>query len=69
MFVCSTVKYPAFFLSLQAIQEGRDPDYSDYKEHKITESNIGYKMLQQMGWEEGKGLGAEGKGIVTPVNK
>lgn len=44
-------------------------DFSDYAEHKITESNIGYKMLQQAGWKEGMGLGSQGQGITAPVNR
>lgn len=44
-------------------------DFSDYAEHKITEENIGYKMLQQAGWKEGMGLGSQGQGITAPVDK
>ena len=44
-------------------------DWSDYAEHKLTEENIGYKMLKQAGWQEGKGLGSQGQGITAPVNK
>lgn len=29
----------------------------------------GFKMLQKLGWTEGQGLGAEGSGIVEPINK
>ncbi|XP_068208214.1 SURP and G-patch domain-containing protein 1-like isoform X2 [Palaemon carinicauda] len=58
-----------FMEKYRAIKEGRDPDLSDYQDHKLTEDNIGYKMLKSMGWTEGMGLGAEGKGITTPVNQ
>ena len=44
-------------------------DFSDYAEHKIKEDNIGYKMLQQAGWQEGKGLGSKGQGITAPVDR
>ena len=44
-------------------------DFSDYKEHKITEENIGFKMLQKAGWTEGAGLGAKEEGITAPINK
>lgn len=50
-------------------QEGREPDYSEYKEFKLTVENIGYQMLMKMGWKEGEGLGSEGQGIKNPVNK
>lgn len=50
-------------------QEGREPDYSEYKEFKLTVENIGYQMLVKMGWKEGEGLGSEGQGIKNPVNK
>ena len=33
----------------------------------IPESNIGNKMLQNMGWKPGSGLGATGGGMTTPV--
>ena len=33
----------------------------------IPESNIGNKMLQNMGWTPGTGLGLDGLGIKNPV--
>lgn len=51
------------------LQEGRDPDYSEYKEFKLTVENLGFRMLMKMGWKEGEGLGNEGQGIKDPVNK
>ena len=54
---------------VKAIKEGRKADLSDYAEHKIKEDNIGFKMLQKAGWQEGKGLGSAGKGITEPINK
>ena len=44
-------------------------DFSDYKEHKITEENVGFKLLQKAGWTEGAGLGAKEDGIIAPINK
>ncbi|ESO89663.1 hypothetical protein LOTGIDRAFT_125037 [Lottia gigantea] len=58
-----------FMETYKALKEGRTPDYSDYKEFKITCENIGYKMLQKLGWQEGEGLGPEAQGITQPVNK
>ncbi|PRD23793.1 UNVERIFIED_CONTAM: Sugp1 [Trichonephila clavipes] len=58
-----------FLEKWDAVKKGRTPDLSDYKEHKITSSNIGYQMLQKLGWSEGQGLGANGGGIIDPVNK
>merc|ERR1712038_620565 len=55
--------------TLNALKEGRTPDFSDYKEFKLTCENVGFKMLEKMGWKEGEGLGSEGQGIVQPVNK
>lgn len=46
------------------------PDVSDYKEFKLKEDNIGYQMLQKLGWKgEGTSLGASGSGITEPINK
>ena len=56
-------------LLLKALKEGREPDHSDYKKFKLTCENVGFQMLQKMGWKEGEGLGSEGQGIKNPVNK
>ncbi|XP_060037852.1 SURP and G-patch domain-containing protein 1 isoform X2 [Erinaceus europaeus] len=58
-----------FMETFRALKEGREPDYSEYKEFKLTVENIGYQMLVKMGWKEGEGLGAEGQGIRAPVSK
>lgn len=52
-----------------AAKEGRQPNISDYKDFKLKEDNIGFKMLQKLGWTEGQGLGSKSTGIVEPVNK
>ena len=57
------------WLFTQALKDGMEPDYSDYKEFKLTCENVGYKMLEKLGWKEGEGLGQEGQGITIPVNK
>ncbi len=59
-----------FMAKYEAIKTGKVyVDESDYSESKLTEENLGFKMLQRMGWSEGKGLGSEGQGITTPVGQ
>ncbi|XP_045907039.1 SURP and G-patch domain-containing protein 1 isoform X1 [Micropterus dolomieu] len=58
-----------FMETFKALKEGRNPDYSEYKEFKLTVENLGFRMLMKMGWKEGEGLGSEGQGIKAPVNK
>ncbi|XP_050436441.1 SURP and G-patch domain-containing protein 1-like isoform X2 [Adelges cooleyi] len=58
-----------FMEKYSALKEDREPDLSDYKEFKLKENNIGFQMLQKLGWSEGQGLGSSGTGIVEPVNK
>lgn len=35
--------------------------------HPIQSSNIGYKLLQKMGWDEKSALGKQANGIITPI--
>ncbi|KAJ2565518.1 squalene synthetase-like protein, partial [Coemansia sp. RSA 1836] len=35
---------------------------------EVGSSNIGHKMLQQMGWQPGQGLGVKEEGRATPVD-
>ncbi|XP_043276816.1 bromodomain-containing protein 4-like isoform X2 [Venturia canescens] len=58
-----------FMEQYSALKQGKEPDLSDYKEFKLKEDNIGFQMLQKLGWSEGQGLGTEGSGRVEPVNK
>ncbi|NWI84807.1 SUGP1 protein, partial [Pitta sordida] len=58
-----------FMETFKALKEGREPDYSEYKEFKLTVENIGYQMLMKMGWKEGEGLGSDGQGIKNPVSR
>lgn len=53
----------------QALKAGRTPDLSDYKQFKLTCENIGFRMMEKMGWKEGEGLGSEGQGILQPINQ
>ncbi|KAG2497743.1 hypothetical protein HYH03_004476 [Edaphochlamys debaryana] len=34
----------------------------------IPPENVGYKLLQKLGWKEGKGLGRQENGIVEPIS-
>lgn len=58
-----------FMEQYEAKKSNRQPDLSDYKEYKLREDNVGFQMLQKLGWKEGQGLGSSGTGIVDPVNK
>ena len=58
-----------YFLQYKAVKEGKPFDQSDYQEAKLTESNLGFKMLQKMGWTDGQGLGSSGQGITAPIDK
>lgn len=51
------------------LTETEPSGYIDYEttvqtsmETHLPESNIGYKLLQKMGWTAGKGLGPNGQG-------
>ena len=58
-----------FMSKYKALKSGEAYDDSDYQENKLTQENLGFKMLERMGWSQGKGLGSEGQGITTPVGK
>jgi splicing factor 4 len=58
-----------FMEQYEAKKNNRLPDLSDYRDFKLKEDNIGFQMLQKLGWREGQGLGAGGSGIVEPINK
>lgn len=58
-----------FMEKYEAQKQNKTPDLSDYKEYKLKEDNVGFQMLQKLGWKEGTGLGSSGSGIMEPVNK
>lgn len=43
-------------------------NYEQPTKDGLTSDNIGNKMLQAMGWQEGKGLGRHQQGITTPIS-
>ncbi|XP_058019431.1 SURP and G-patch domain-containing protein 2 isoform X2 [Ahaetulla prasina] len=40
----------------------------EFYNKRLNEKNIGFQILQKMGWQEGRGLGLHGKGIQEPVD-
>ena len=58
-----------FMNKYKALKAGETIDESEYQDSKLTQSNLGFKMLERMGWSEGKGLGSEGQGITAPIGK
>ncbi|XP_044028301.1 RNA-binding protein 5-like [Siniperca chuatsi] len=43
-------------------------NYEQPTKDGLTTDNIGNKMLQAMGWQEGRGLGRHQQGITTPIS-
>ncbi|XP_051894160.1 SURP and G-patch domain-containing protein 2-like [Pristis pectinata] len=41
----------------------------NYTKNKLATDNLGYQMLQKMGWKDGEGLGSDKQGIRDPVNR
>ncbi|XP_078054682.1 SURP and G-patch domain-containing protein 2-like isoform X2 [Mustelus asterias] len=41
----------------------------NYTKNRLAVDNVGYKMLQRMGWKDGEGLGLEKQGIRDPINR
>uniref|UniRef100_A0A0G4I0Z4 G-patch domain-containing protein n=1 Tax=Chromera velia CCMP2878 TaxID=1169474 RepID=A0A0G4I0Z4_9ALVE len=61
----------AFESKYEAIKKGdvdsRNREVVVTQGAQISESNKGFQLLKKAGWTEGRGLGAEGKGIQAPV--
>ena len=59
-----------FMSKFEAIKSGQEyVEESDYAAQKLKQDNLGFKMLQRMGWNEGTGLGADGQGITAPIGR
>lgn len=43
------------------------PVHREFAKFATHGTGFGLKMLQKMGWQMGKGLGAEGEGIINPI--
>ncbi|KAM6216854.1 SURP and G-patch domain-containing protein 2 [Rhynchocyon petersi] len=46
----------------------KKPRDLEFAHQKLTDKNVGFQMLQKMGWKEGHGLGSCGGGIREPVS-
>jgi len=61
-----------FFKKWENLKDGQTSRLyeSDYEDFKVNSDNIGFKLLQKMGWAEGQGLGMNPEDSRTePVNK
>ncbi|XP_072260731.1 SURP and G-patch domain-containing protein 2 isoform X2 [Pyxicephalus adspersus] len=45
----------------------KKPADLEFSNKKLTEHNVGFQMLNKMGWREGQGLGSSGSGIKNPI--
>jgi len=59
-----------FMQKWEAMKDGNAAsiEYSDYQKFKLKSDNVGFQMLQKMGWSEGEGLGASSSGIDKPID-
>ncbi|KAM3589132.1 hypothetical protein VKS41_000010 [Umbelopsis sp. WA50703] len=54
-------------LSFQKASMTPPPVHKEFAKFASHGTGFGMKMLQKMGWQVGKGLGAEGEGIINPI--
>ncbi|XP_020636641.3 SURP and G-patch domain-containing protein 2 isoform X2 [Pogona vitticeps] len=47
--------------------KNKKPKDLEFQHKRLNQKNIGFQMLQKMGWKEGLGLGTHGDGIKEPV--
>lgn len=61
----------SFFSKWEAIKDGTQDSRSksDFEQFKLQSDNIGFKMLEKMGWKSGEGLGSVGQGIAEPISR
>ena len=57
----------AKFLAASGSEEAKAQAEAIEAASRIQSDNIGHKLLSQMGWKEGQGLGAQGGGLAAPV--
>lgn len=64
-----TEELEKFMTRASALKTGAPAPPALPSEATLSSDNIGYKMLQNAGWQEGQGLGALGNGIVNPIDR
>lgn len=52
---------PTQYRAFAAAANGQD------ETDKLSHNNLGHKMLQKMGWQEGRGLGRSEDGMLAPI--
>ncbi|KAL7677358.1 hypothetical protein ACOME3_003594 [Neoechinorhynchus agilis] len=59
---------PRFLSTFNMLENGKEPEKTDYQEFKLQVENIGFRMLLKMGWKDGSGLGKQEHGYVEPIS-
>ena len=65
--MCHTVVITDSGVDRGSLLSRKEIKHKPVVEEKLTENNIGNKMLRMMGWKEGEGLGQKGDSIVEPI--